>query len=291
MSVINDIDVILMNPLDLKYFLAVSETLNVSRAAERLGVGQPALSMALKRLETATKSQLLIRQKTGVQLSSTGRLLAARGRKILEDLDQLGRALTSSQQKIEGRYTLGCHPSVASHMTPAFLPKLLHSHPSLEIHFAHGLSREILEEVISFKVDFGIVVNPTRHPDLVIHELTKDEVSFWAADNACEDVLICDADLNQTQDLLRRIGNHRAKIFNRFLYSKNLEVIAHLTSKGCGIGVLPGRVANLHHSKTLKRYGTNWPSYSDRICLVYRADQQRTAATKTVIEAIKSAKF
>ena len=48
-----------------------------------------------------------------------------------------------------------------------------------EIQLLHDHSRKITEKVISFDVDYGIVVNPVSHPDLVIRLITTDEVSYW----------------------------------------------------------------------------------------------------------------
>ena len=54
---------------ELEYFLEVSSTLNLSRASERLGISQPSLSLAIKRLEQSVGTELFIRHKHGVTLT------------------------------------------------------------------------------------------------------------------------------------------------------------------------------------------------------------------------------
>jgi LysR family transcriptional regulator, cell division regulator len=195
---------------DLRYFLEVSHTLNVTRAAERLGIAQPSLSQALKRLEDALGAPVLVRGKSGVQLTHAGRKLASRARDLLEEWEKLRRETARDEREIRGRYVIGAHPAVALYTLERVLPALLKDHPGLEISLAHDLSRKILEDVVSFKVDFGLVMNPVKHPDLVLRRLFSDEVSVWtaAAPSALQDhrtgdgVLIYDPALGQSQTVL-----------------------------------------------------------------------------------------
>ncbi|MBS1984680.1 MAG: LysR family transcriptional regulator [Bdellovibrionales bacterium] len=279
----------LTNAYDLRYFLEVSATLNVSRAAERLGISQPSLSLAIRRLEGAVGAPLLIRLKHGVRLTPAGVKVSARAKNLLEDWEKLRADALESQEQVKGRLVVGCHPSVALYSLPAFVSDIVREHAGLELNFSHGLSRVITEEVISFRTDVGIVVNPVQHPDLVIKEICRDEVTLWCAPGGIEDILISDGDLHQTQVLVQKLGRSQAQ-FTRFMNSSNLEVVASLTAEGCGVGILPTRVAKRAH-RPLKKFGRNSPVFADRICLIYRADGAKSRAVKEVIRAIGSAKI
>src|SRR5215813_2626219 len=71
----------------LKYFIAVAEELNFSRAAERLHVSQPPLSQQIKQLEEEVKVQLLDRSTRSVRLTSAGRLFLEHARQILAQVE------------------------------------------------------------------------------------------------------------------------------------------------------------------------------------------------------------
>ena len=273
------------NTLDLKYFLEVAQTLNISRAAERLGVGQPALSQAMRRLEESFGVVLLDRYKTGVRLTTAGQRLREEGHKTLENFDRLKELVVGSNSLIEGQYSIGCHPSVALYTLPHFLKDLMSTNPGLSFRLVHGLSREVLEEVVSFKVDFGIVINPVRHPNLVIKELARDRVGFWVAANGVKDTLIYDPSLNQTQSLLQKM---KKLSFKRTIESANLEVIAELAESGCGAAILPGRVAK--RFPKLRKLESHLSEVEDVLCLVYRSDRQKSAAAKLIIETIRELK-
>ena len=69
---------------DLEYFLAVAKEGTLSRAAERIGVSQPSLSIAMQRLEASMGVTLLLRSKTGIKLTAQGRRLVRSGQTLVE---------------------------------------------------------------------------------------------------------------------------------------------------------------------------------------------------------------
>ena len=72
---------------ELRYFIEVANSLNLSRASERLGISQPSLSVAIKRLEGSIGTELLIRQKRGVVLTQAGKQLLAHAKQLLQYFD------------------------------------------------------------------------------------------------------------------------------------------------------------------------------------------------------------
>jgi DNA-binding transcriptional LysR family regulator len=285
----------LPNAADLSFFLEVANTGNMSRAAERLGVTQPALSQSMKRLETAFDQQLLLRGKGGVTLTKSGEKLFTGARGLLDEWERLKEDSARDAENLRGRYSLGLHSSVALYTVKHFVPQLLSQYPGLEFKLVHDLSRKITEDIISFKIDFGLVINPVSHPDLVIRELFKDEVCFWkskkktaANDMTSEDkVLIVEPDLSQSQDLLAKLAKKKIT-FKRIITSSNLEVIKELVISGAGIGILPGRVVG-DDAKKLQVLGSQFPKFSDRLCLIYRADIQKSTASRQLTALIQEA--
>ncbi len=277
----------LPNPHDLRSFLEISKAENLSRAAERLGTSQPALTQAVKRLEGSMGQNLLVRSKSGVKLTRAGQRLVREARDLLTKWEQLVAETARDESEIRGRYTLGIHPSVALYSLDHFLPELLQTYPELQVDLVHDLSRKITESVISFQIDFGVVVNPAQHPDLVIIELFKDEVRFFTSKkktvtndpDSDEKVLIFEPSLNQAQDVYNK-SQKKGLNFKRTLSSSNLEVIAKLTSKGAGLGILPTRVAK-NEDPTLQPLEGS-PIFKDSICLVYRHDFLKSEAAKTM---------
>jgi LysR family transcriptional regulator, cell division regulator len=282
----------LPNPNDLTFFLEVGKTKNISRAAERLGVTQSALSQGMKRLEGTMGVPLLVRVKTGVHLTRAGEKLFIEGRELLIQWEKIREETLRDDQKISGSYRVGVHEALALYTMPKILPRLLTKYPKLEIELVHNLSRKVTEEVISFKLDFALVVNPIPHPDLVIVELFKDEVSFWQASKVnklndwdSEDlVIIYHPEMVQVQDLMAKIRKKKNGLF-RSITSNNLHVIRFMAIDGAGVGIVPTRVLGGDLKKVKKVEGL--PSYKDRICLVHRVDSHKGEGMRELLSKFK----
>lgn len=275
----------MINQTDLKYFLELSKTLHVSRAAERLGVTQPALSHCLKRIELDTKLSLFIRTKKGLFLTDAGRRLAERAEELIQKWEDVLLSAQNEVQKVAGLIRFGCHPAVAQYTLPLFLADFLQSYPELTLQLSHGLSRHMAEDVISQKLDAAFVVNPVPHLDLIIKEISKDRVTIWKSKNCLNrDVLIVEPSLLQTQDLLRKLQKKNI-YFSRVIESSNLEVIAQLVVNGVGCGILPERVVKAFGNQQIQSI-KDAPEFHDRMCLVYKSEFRKSRRGQALIEAI-----
>lgn len=278
----------LPSPTDIKYFHEVARAQNMSHAARCLGITQPSLTLAIKRIEACMGIPVIIRLKRGVTLTRAGKQLLAHTRQLTQYWDSIKHHAIAVTNEVQGTFTLGCHPSIALCTLPAFLTKLLTSHPKLEIHLVHDLSRKITEQVVNLHLDLGIVVNPLKHPDLIMKKLMDDKVTLWRSpqfeEEQIQSVLLCDLELSQTQSILKKLKK-QGKHYDRMLPSTNLEVIARLTENGCGIGILPGKVAKTRNLVPLK----NVPFYNDEFYLLYRGENRDVRGIQVIAEAIKNA--
>jgi DNA-binding transcriptional LysR family regulator len=271
------------NLTDLRYFLEVAKTGNITRASERLGVTQPSITLALKRLEDKTGIILLERSRKGTTLTRQGEGLFKIGERMLQEWERDTRMIAQGQKEPMGRYSIGVHSSVAQYTLGEFLPQLLEKYPELEFNFIHDLSRKIAEKVISRECDLGLVINSIPHPDLVIHKILTDEVTLFKHPSYKGNVLILDPSMKQSQTLLKNIR----KVFDykREIHSSSLEVIRNLCESKAGIAVLPCRVASI--SKEIKSV-PNAPTFKDELSLIYRVERKSDLSFKEIVSTIKS---
>jgi DNA-binding transcriptional LysR family regulator len=282
----------LTSPSDLEYFFETAQVLNFSRASERLGISQPTLSQAIRRIEYGLGEDVFVRHKKGVTLTPAGKQLFVNVRGLLESWNDVQTSSSSSMREVRGQFTIGCHVSVGLYMLSKFLPKVFQE-TQLEIKLVHDLSRKITERVISSEVDIGIVVNPIRHKDLIIQKLVTDEVAMWYSKSAHKDlidtsgkaVIIYDSNLVQSQTLVRKADKQGFK-FRSHLASSSLEVIANLTAAGAGIGILPTRVAELAPEKLIKLPSS--PVYNDEVCLIVRSEGRSIAAIQYLMKQVRA---
>lgn len=275
----------MIGPQDLKYFIELSKTLHVSRAAERLGITQPALSHAVKRMEIELGRELFIRSKKGVELSSAGHRLLDSADELNRQWARLASAVKEDEVEVSGLIRLGCHTAVAQYTLPHFLPQLLKDNPKLEIKLEHGLSREMTEQVVSSKIDVAFAINAAPHPDLIMKELFRDQVTFWKKRGlANADVLCVEPNLLQSQSILAKSAKRGIR-FERVLESSSLEVIAQLVTAGAGIGILPTRVAEAFSDGKVERV-ENAPVFDDVLYLIYKRDFIKNARGKDFVKTV-----
>jgi DNA-binding transcriptional LysR family regulator len=270
---------------DLHYFVEMAATKNISQASIRLGVTQPTLSAALTRLERILNTKLFHRSKKGVDLTPDGREFLGHSKNLIQEWESIKYLSSPNGEEIKGRLILGCHISVALYSLPDVFAQWTRNYPALEIKLVHDLSRKILDQVVSNQVDIGIIVNPKSHPDLIIKNVCKDEVTFFSNPSikTSETTFIGDENLMQTQDLLRKLKKINKKV-ERFIATSSLEMTAALTVSGAGIGILPTRVAMSHvELKKIK----NAPVYKDDIAIVYRSELRKLNSLKVISDDLE----
>lgn len=280
----------LPSPHDLSNFLVVAETKNLSRAAEKIGITQPALTLSIKRLEEVVGTELLIRSRKGVLPTKPAIKLVQQGKSLLEEWSRIKEDVLKDEELIQGTYTMGIHPSVGMYTLPRLLPDLLSEYRDLDFKLIHDLSRNVTEQVVSSTIDFALAINPVRHPDLVTRNILKDEVSLWRGPrknklnnpNLDSCILIYHPGLMQADWILRKWKGSNIK---RVVETESLELTAKLVESGAGVGVLPSRVAGSIGQGLKKIEGS--PVYDDQLALVYRVDRIRSKAAKELVRKIE----
>jgi DNA-binding transcriptional LysR family regulator len=270
---------------DLTYFLEIAQSSSITAAATRLGISQPSLTLAMQRLEQSVGTSLFIRSRQGVKLTKAGERVLLETRQLINRWEEVKEQAVGAMNEVRGRFSLGAHPSVARYSLPLFLPGLLAKHSGLEISLHHDLSRNITQKVLELSLDIAIVVNPTPHPDLVMRLLGRDQLTLWASKkNKYNDVLICEPSLIQTQSILAKLKRQNFR-FEKVIETSNLEVIAAMVDGGCGIGILPTRVARAQSTSLIEVKGA--PRYSDEIHLIYRMENKSVRAIQAISQSIQ----
>lgn len=149
----------------LEQFVAVGEELHFGRAAERLFMSQPPLSMAMQRLEQEMGVSLLARNRRGVQLTAAGAVFLGEARQVLASV---ARAVELARQTAEGhvgRLRLGCMgPAVAAGLSD-IVQSFMAAHPDVQMQLDEQISFRQLEMLRSGALDLAVVRLHGRHPD------------------------------------------------------------------------------------------------------------------------------
>src|ERR1700752_2843756 len=149
----------------LRYFVAVAEELNFTRAAARLHIAQPPLSTQIRALESELGVDLFVREKRRVYLTQAGEELLGRARLILRAAQDAGFAARNAASGITGRVTLGYVASAMfSDRLPAVIRLFRRNLRHVELTLVEKTSLDQIAELHERRIDVGVL----RKPDVVL---------------------------------------------------------------------------------------------------------------------------
>lgn len=160
----------------VRYFVAVAQTGNVTRAAERLHLSQPALSAAVKQLEQQLGVALLERSSRGFALTPAGELLLSRGLELLEHAEAVADEVRGLDGAPVARLRLGLSPTARYGVAPALLGACAATAPAVMLYSTEDTTGALLRDVSQGRLDLAVVFCPPKDiPDGVELELVHDE--------------------------------------------------------------------------------------------------------------------
>ncbi len=163
-----------MDLRQIEYFVALYDERSITKAARRLNIVQPALSMQISRLEKTFKTKLFERTSRGVVPTDTGRTFYGFCQKILSDVYEAQRYLCDASGKITGDLTVGLMPSVANSVLPAVLAEYKAKYSDVTLRIVEAYSGSLLDQLYSGKLDLAVVNNTSSLGRAVIVPLFRD---------------------------------------------------------------------------------------------------------------------
>ncbi len=144
----------------MKQLAALAETLNFRRAAERLHMAQPPLSVSIRRLEVELGTDLVVRERRGIRLTAAGEAVLAHARQIVFHSNEVKRAAASASGGASGRLRIAFVGSAAYSLFPRVLPVFRERFPLVDLELREGTTTLMLQQVVRGDVDLALV----RHP-------------------------------------------------------------------------------------------------------------------------------
>jgi LysR family transcriptional regulator, hydrogen peroxide-inducible genes activator len=157
----------------LRYFVAVAEAANFTRAAQRCDVSQPSLSQQIGKLEAHLRQRLFDRLGRRVVLTEAGRLLLDRARAILAAADDAERRLRDAAD-LGGRLAVGAIPTVAPYLLPPALERFLRRHPRVELTVHEDVTRNLVEAAAAGELDLAVLALPVTDERLEAEPLLTE---------------------------------------------------------------------------------------------------------------------
>lgn len=239
-----------MNLHLLRIFVSVVEAGSFSRAAETLGVSQPAVSKAVRELESQLETTLLDRQGRSFKPSEPGHALYDYGRSIFALEREAEETLTAFYGLERGRLTIGASSTIATYWLPPLIAEFHSRYPNIEIHLISKNTKQIVELLIDCRLDVALIEGRVTDSRIEARPWFREEMVIIAADSpkhtSPNPVSLSSATVwvvrehgsgsrEATEALLRDLGTPPPQIIE---VGSN-EAIVQTVSSGIGLGLVP----------------------------------------------------
>jgi DNA-binding transcriptional LysR family regulator len=155
-----------MNHAELRAFVTVAKEGNMTRAAERLCMTQPALSLQLKKLQQSIATPLFERHPRGMHLTQAGRQLLPAAERVLTAMSEFQASAASLKGSVLGSLSLGTILDPEFLRLGACLRLLAERHPAVSFTLRHGMSGAMAADVAAGKLDVAFALGPPGLADL-----------------------------------------------------------------------------------------------------------------------------
>ncbi len=235
----------------LRVFRAVATEKSFSRAATQLGRTQPAVSLALKRLEEEVGGSLIDRGGKELRLTDAGRLMLDYARRFDNLRGELGLALNELRDNTAGLLSIGANESTTLYLLP-HIGRYRRLHPRVKVQVRRSQSSRIPAELIEGDLELGVISYAPQDPRLVSRVIYTDHLAFVVsprhrlakrrsvsiAELGDETFIAHNVVSPYREVVLRAFQKSKARL-NRDVEMPTVEAIRRLVQQDQGVAFLP----------------------------------------------------
>jgi LysR family hydrogen peroxide-inducible transcriptional activator len=284
---------------ELRYVVAVAQELSFGRAAAKCFVSQPALSVAIQKLEEELRAPLFERGKSEISVTPVGERIVEQAQRVLEEAARIREIAQSGRNQLAGPLRLGVIHTVGPYLLPDLIPALHERAPQMPLEIEENLTDHLEAALKSGRIDAAIVALPFDPPGVATQFLYEEPFQVvvplghkWAKRRS-----VLPGELAGEHAILLNVGhcfrdqvldacpelNRSAAATTR---TNSLETARNMVASGLGITVLPrDALTPKYHSRLIVPVPFAKPAPSRRVALAARKSFPRPEA----IEALRAA--
>ena len=285
---------------ELRYVVAVATEKSFGRAAQRCFVSQPALSVAIQKLEEELDVRLFERGKSEVTLTPVGGRIVEQAQKVLEEAALIKGIAQAGRNQLVGTLKLGVIYTVAPYLLPDLIPALHVLAPQMPLDLEENLTVHLEAALKSGRIDSAIIALPFAPPGVVSEFLYEEpfQVVVPAGHKWARRKHIRPAELAAEHPILLNVGHcFRDQVLDacpelngaeaHVTRTSSLETVRNMVASGLGVSVLPrDAMTPKYHSKLIVPVPFSAPVPSRRIAVAWRKSFPRQLAVSAIREAV-----
>jgi DNA-binding transcriptional LysR family regulator len=295
------IEVAVMDINQLKTLIHVAELGSVSKASERLGIAQPALSRQIRLLEQELGTYLFERHGRGMDVTEIGREVLDHATRILAEIDAIRNLALDRRVSYRGTVSVGTTPTVAEIVTVPLVQTIRQAHPHLNVRLSAAFSGHMLNFLQRGEIDIAVIYNLPAIRSLKIDPvLVENLLLVGAGERGLRlDRAIPFSDLSQERLILPSAGHRLRDIIDDCARQAGLDLssaietdsfqsMINLVRAGLGSTVLPlAPLYSLVERCELSVSPLVDPTPSRKLVIAYPADRPVSLAARFVGDTIR----
>jgi DNA-binding transcriptional LysR family regulator len=283
----------------LRYFVAVADEQQFTRAAEQLNVAQPSLSGQINRLEQALGVSLFHRTVRPISLTDAGHELLPLARRVLASVNDVMRGVAEVEALRRGQVTVGATPSLGTNLLPRVLAHFHQHYPEITLTVVERHSDDLAAQLEAGALDVALAILPLTRATLEVTVLATEELVVMVADDhpLAQRDEVGVSDLRDVAMIMFREGyDLRTTTINVFaragfeptvgLEGAEVGSVSAYVSAGLGAAIVPSIVAA--GVPGVKALHLTSPTLERTIGLVRPNHHAPTRATAALIDEITS---
>ena len=289
---------------ELRFIVAVAQERNFRRAAEKAFISQPALSLAIQKLEQELGVMIFERGKREVTVTPVGYSIVEQAQRVLEEAERIREIAAQGNDQLIGTVRIGIIYSVGPYLLPDLIPALKKVAPQMPLEMEENITANLGSLLRNGKLDVIIIALPFGDSSISTRPLYDEQFEVvvnsehaWATRRSikptelpAQKVLLLDSGhcfSNQVEEACPELHRKGAEIQQ----GTSLETIRNMVASGLGITILPASANSARYrSKLLRVIPFTKPIPARRIALAWRKSFPRVEAIEALARAVAQAK-
>jgi LysR family transcriptional regulator, hydrogen peroxide-inducible genes activator len=283
----------------LRYFVAVAETENFTKAATRCFVSQPSLSQQILNLEEELGQKLFHRLGRRAPLTDAGHVFLESARRILAEAENVSLELRDATAAVRGKVTVGVIPTLAPFLMPQIIDRSRSLYPELEISLYEDFRSYLVPSVVEGELDFAIVMEPVRDARLIAEPLFDEPLLLALSPDhrLAKQLIIRMSDLEKETFALLGDKTGLTTLIQRFCGDFNFEprvgyrcaqvsTVKALVAQGSAISILPQVTRSANDRRRIIYRYLEGQTPTRKVAIIRHRQRYQSAAARTLIQLI-----
>ena len=285
---------------ELRYVVAVAQERSFGRAAAKCFVSQPALSVAIQKLEDELGAALFERGKNEVSVTSVGARIVEQAQRVLEEAARIREIAQAGRNHLVGSLRLGVIYTVAPYLLPDLIPALHDRAPQMPLEIEENITENLEVALKTGRIDAAIIALPFAPPGVTTTFVYEEPFQVvvplghkWAKRKS-----VHPDELGGEHTILLNVGHcFRDQVLDtcpelnradaHVTRTNSLETVRNMVASGLGISVLPrDALTPKYHSRLVVPVPFAKPPPTRRIALAARKSFPRGKAIDAIRDAI-----